>query len=292
MIKSMTGFGRAEATASGWRGSAEVRSVNGRHLDIRLRLPGGMNYLEEPFKKIIRTRLERGKIEGSIYLAPDGEGEQPLALNKPLMKGLTALVEEASTLLGRPVSISLGDLMGVRELVRFDAWESRRDQFEELLGKVLNTALDELLSMRDTEGKSLHSELEDQRSRLREFIDKVEPLSRDAPRQYAAKLKDNLEKLLGENLPDNDRLAQEIALFAERCDVSEELARFRTHLDHLEKLMREDGPVGRKIEFLLQEMNREANTLGVKSNDTTISALVIEIKSTLEKLREQIQNIE
>ena len=292
MIRSMTGFGRADDREEGWRCAVELRSVNGRHLDARLRMPNGLGHLEEELKKILRERCERGKIDGTITLAPDGEGAALFGVNEPLLRGFAGLVRQMTQALGQPVSVSLGDLMQVRGLIRFDDWESGEDTLRPLLERTLRRAVDELLRMRETEGQSLRADLEQNAAVLRKLLDEIEPLTRELPQRIGARLRENLARLAGgENIAD-ERIAQEIALLSERCDVAEELTRFRTHLDHLAGLLEEQGPIGRKIEFLLQELNREANTLGVKSSDTGVSARVIEIKATLERLREQIQNIE
>ncbi|MDH4246863.1 MAG: YicC family protein [Deltaproteobacteria bacterium] len=292
MIRSMTGFGRAEERQKDWRCTVELRSVNHRHLDARIRLPNGLTHLEEDLKKIIRERCERGKIDGTLTLTPDGEGASLLEVNEPLLRGFGGLVRQASEVLGQPVNVSLGDLLQVRDLIRFDTLETGQDTLKPLLETTLRRAVEDLLRMRETEGRGLHADLELHSATLRGLLDEIEPLTQDLPQRQALRLRENLARLLGGETINQDRIAQEIALLAERCDVAEELARFRTHLDHLARLLVEEGPVGRKIEFLLQELNREVNTLGVKSNDTGVSARVIEIKATLERLREQIQNIE
>ena len=292
MIRSMTGFGRAEERQAGWRCAVELRSVNGRHLDARLRMPNGLNHLEEDLKKVLRERCDRGKIDGTVTLTPDGEGASLLQVNEPLLRGFGALVRQASQVLGQPVNVSLGDLLQVRDLIRFDDFESGEEAIKPLLEGTMRRAVDELLKMRETEGRSLRADLEQNAGNLRNLLDEIEPMTQDLPQRHATRLRENLARLVGGEALSEDRIAQEIAMLAERCDVAEELTRFRTHLDHLAGLMAEQGPVGRKIEFLLQELNREANTLGVKSSDTGVSVRVIEIKATLERLREQIQNIE
>jgi uncharacterized protein (TIGR00255 family) len=292
MIRSMTGFGQAERSAAGWRCTAEMRSVNGRHLELRLRLPNGLNHLEERLKKRVKEPCDRGKIEGTITLSPEGEGESMIALNKPLLRSYRSLLRELHEALGQPVIVSLGDLLTNRDLVQFRSWEERREEVETLVEDTLAEALERLVAMRTTEGVALQAVLEEHIGAFRGHVEALKPLTAELPAEYARRLRENLARLSEGNLPGEERILQEITLFADRSDVSEEFARLATHLDHLEKMLGDGGAVGRKIEFLLQELNRETNTLGVKSSDARVSALIIEMKSQLEKLREQIQNIE
>lgn len=290
-MHSMTGFGRAERTAAGWRCQAELRSVNGRYLEVRLRLPGGLTALEEPLRRQVRRRLERGKVDGTVTLLPEAEGEAGLGLNRPLLRALRRLLDETQATLERPVTVSLGDLLGMRDLVQFEAWDAHREALEALAAETVGDALDHLLGMRRTEGTALQAELREHLSALDARLEAIAPLTAAQPALVAGRLRESLARLTDTPVPD-ERIAQEVALLAERADVTEELARFRTHLDHLRGLLDEPGAVGRRIEFLLQELNREANTLGVKSGNAEVSAHVIEIKAGLEKLREQIQNVE
>lgn len=291
MIRSMTGFGQAEETASGWHCRVEMRSVNGRHSDIRLRLPAGMAHLEETYKKRIKAACERGKVEVSLTLTPEGGGEGALRLNRPLLNTYGALLKEMETALGRPVQVSLGDLLSNRELIQFNSWEAEQEAVEELTGRTVESALADLQSMRETEGASLREALLEHVTRMRELTATMRPLVADLPAQYATRLRENLDRLGNGDAVNDDRIAQEITLFAERSDVTEEFTRLDTHFDHLESLLDQGGAVGKKIDFLLQEMNRETNTLGVKCANAQVSISVIELKSTIEKLREQIQNI-
>lgn len=292
MMHSMTGFGRASKSEEGWMCSVELRSVNGRYLESRIRLPSSLLAMEEGLKKQIQAKCERGKIECSISLVPVGEGQALISLNAPLLRGLEAMLAKVEHQLGRSLQIGMGDLLAVKDLVRFDTWEGLDESVGGLVTATLDEALVELVNMRKTEGQSLHEELETRGRTLGTLVEAVMPLAAEVPAQYGKKLRENLIRLNEGNSIPEERIIQETALFAERCDVTEELTRFKTHLEHLSQILSEGGAVGRKIEFLLQELNREANTLGVKCNDTRISEKVIEMKSELEKLREQIQNVE
>ena len=291
MIQSMTGFGQCELAEAGWRCHVEMRSVNGRYLDIRARFPAGLGHLEDPFKRQVKAQCPRGKIEVSITLLPDGAAGSAPRVNRPLLQAYRSLLEELETALGRPVQVSLGDLTANRELIGSNDWGDDPGAVETLLQRTLELALDDLVSMRVTEGAALGKTLAAQLAAMRRITEKMAPLAGDLPEVYAEKLRENLKRLGGGEMVADERIIQEIALFAERCDVTEEFERLKAHFDHLDSLLESGGQVGKKIDFLLQEMNREVNTLGVKSNHLRMSPLVIEIKSAIEKLREQTQNI-
>lgn len=292
MTRSMTGYGRAEKSGHGWRCAVEFRSFNGRHLEIRLRLPSGLGSLDEPLKKYVKTRCHRGNVEGTVILVADGVEGGGFELNRPLLQAYGALVREVGQALDQPIHVSLGDLLANRELIQSDSWKNRQEELEELVRETAAEAMGGMISMRETEGRALKEALLHHSSRVRALVKEMIPLAKELPLLYARKLKENLARLAEGDIPGEERILQEITIFAERCDVSEEFARLQTHLDHMERLLDESGAVGKKSEFLMQELNREANTLGVKCSDIKVSSLVIEMKAEIEKLREQIQNIE
>lgn len=291
MIQSMTGFGQSEQSAAGWHCRVEMRSVNGRYVDIRARFPAGLGHLEEPFKQQVKEVCERGKFEVAVTLVPDAAREGVMQVNHSLLQGYRALLGELETALDRPVQVSLGDLMNNRELIQSNDWETDKDAIEALLGQTLTAALNDLISMRRTEGDAMRNALLEQLTIMRGITGNLAPLARDLPELYARKVRDNLQRLQDGDKVSDERIIQEITLFAERCDVTEEFARLEAHFNHLTTLLDVGGQVGKKIDFLLQEINREANTLGVKSSHAEMSALVIDLKSAIEKLREQTQNI-
>ena len=296
MIQSMTGFGRAEAAREGWRCTVELRSVNNRFLDARIKLPPGLTSLEESLKKALRVRCERGKVDGTVTLSTEDAGQSGLVVNQAALERYATVFREVSATLGQPVHLTFGDLVNAREPILTSAWEARKEAVEGLIEDAFKQAVEALAAMRREEGQALARDLRERSALLRGHIAAIAPLTQDLPKHYARKLRDNLARLAeGALLKEGameDRIAQEIVLFAERCDVSEELSRFNTHLEALEKMLEEGGALGRKFEFILQELNREANTLSVKSSDAAVSAHVIDIKTELERLREQIQNIE
>ncbi|MCZ6532479.1 MAG: YicC family protein [SAR324 cluster bacterium] len=292
MIRSMTGFGRAQQTEGNLRCSMELRSVNSRFMEIRMKLPGGLAHLEEALKNIVKKNCTRGKIDCTVTLTPENSELGALALNKSLVQQYARLLEAFQEELGIPIQVTLGNLSNIKDLILLDQWNGDGEGVQSLLEQCLSTAVAELVAMREREGTALQAELKERILAIRGNIAEIVPLIKNIPEQYAQRLRGNLKRLMDSALPSEDRILQEIAMLADRCDVSEELTRIETHLRHLEQMLSEGGVVGRKFEFLLQEVNREANNLAAKSNEVPVSARVVEIKSDLERLREQVQNIE
>jgi len=302
----MTGYGRAELNVGGWHCAIELRSVNSRHLELRLRLPAGLGHLEDALKKRLREHCERGKVEGNVTLTAEGEGMGEWVVNQAALDRYALLVKAVAKA-GVPAQVTLGDLLNAREPILRSALEGHTEEIEAFVGRTFTQAVLALVQMREREGQALAEDLRGRFGALREHLSAIVPLTQDLPKQHAQRLREHLAKLMslatGPGAPEGsgamrlsssqeDRVQLEIALLAERCDVSEEIARFGTHLDHVAQLLTQGGPLGRKFEFLLQELQREANTLSVKSSQTQVSARVVEIKTELERLREQIQNIE
>ncbi len=292
MIRSMTGYGRAEGSAGNWTCGVEARSVNSRFLEVRLKMPGGLYHLEERLRKIVKKACQRGKLDCTITLSPKDQEAAPLALNKALLGQYAQLLEAFREELGTEVQVTLGNLTTIKDLILTDQWIDDGPELEKLLEETLEQAMGELVAMREREGNALQAEMIERFGSMRTLTKEVGSLTRDVPKHHAERLRENLSRLMGPQLPDEERIFQEIAILADRCDVSEEISRLGTHLEHLEQMMGAGGALGRKFEFLLQEINREANTLAAKSNEVPVSTRVVEIKSELEKLREQIQNIE
>ncbi|MBI4082670.1 MAG: YicC family protein [Candidatus Lambdaproteobacteria bacterium] len=288
----MTGFGSAERTVGAWRCAVELRSVNQRFLDVRVKLPAGLPLGEEELKRLIQARCERGKVEGFLSVLPVDEGVGSLRLNRPLARQAARLLHELRETLGAEVTLNLADLVNPRELVQAVGWEGQEQPVLALVRETVDAALAGLVAMREREGAALERELLERAAALDRLIGEIAPLTRDLAAHYGQRLRENIPRLTQGLALNEERIAQEVALYADRCDVSEELSRYRTHLDHLREMVAAGGAIGRRFEFLLQEINREATTLGNKSSDAAVSARVVEIKSILEKMREQIQNVE
>ncbi len=294
MIRSMTGYGRAESIIMGRKFVIEMKSVNHRYLEVSLRLPGMLLFLEPEIKKRIGERFIRGRIEAAVRVDANGtdEGVGRFTLNVPLARNYHALLSQLKDELHLDDAITLATMAGFRDL--FVPAESLQDPallWDGLAG-VLEQAIRMLTEMRTREGESLERDLT---ARLGLVTGSLEEIAAKAPQvvvEYQRRLGDRIRELTGAVMIDDARLLQEVAIMAERSDITEEIVRFRSHIAQFTDLLRVGDGTGRKIDFLIQEMGREVNTIGSKSSDVEISRNVIEIKSELAKLREQVQNIE
>lgn len=292
MAISMTGYGTAQSEQDGWLCQVELRSVNQRFLDVRVRLPNGFLAIENAVKEKVKKVCHRGKVDGSIRLEPVAQGGSGLPQwQEKAVKHYAGLLSQFEELTGREVQISMRDLLGQRDLLGEQSdQEIPVELGEKLLWESLDSALQSLQNMKEQEGIAMREDMESRLHRCGELVQQVESRSKLLPQQYQQRLLDHLKGLQAQL--DADRLHQEVALMAERLDISEEIVRFQTHLQHLRGTLQTQREIGKRGDFLLQELNREANTMTSKSSDTTIGHAVVEIKSELEKIREQMQNIE
>jgi uncharacterized protein (TIGR00255 family) len=294
MIRSMTGFGRAEATSAAFVLTVEARSLNHRHLDIALRLPAALTSLEADTRRLVQSRLERGRVEITVQLSPVGGGPaSDVRLNRLLarryLESARALARELRLprekmlvwLLERP------GVVQVQEATPPDAagvWPP--------LSQALESALDALSARRATEGAALAVELRALQVALGEIVGVMAARAPQAAARRGERLRDRLRALLGEVPLDEGRIATEMAAWAQKTDVTEELARLRAHLDEFGLMLDKGGPVGRAFDFLIQELGREVNTVASKSDDLELSQAALAAKGLLEKMREQVQNLE
>jgi uncharacterized protein (TIGR00255 family) len=293
MIKSMTGFASAAAAAGGWSLSIEIRTYNSRHLDMALRLPPGYIDLEEQARSLIAARLTRGRVEARIHIedasAVIGSVEADLARARAVWTAL----ERVRTELGLTDSVTLEMVLGTGGILKNIQPETDLVSVRALLESVLIQALEELDGMRTTEGQALASDL---LHRLAVVEDALGEISRQAdglPAAFHERLKDRLAALTqGRVEMDPVRMAQEAAILADRCDISEEIVRARSHLQQFRTIMEAAEAGGRKLNFLLQELNREFTTMGSKIGSAAAAHQIVAVKTELEKIREQIQNIE
>lgn len=289
MAISMTGFGSADAQWESWSCQVEIRSVNQRFLDIRCRLPLGFQNLEQDFKKQIKEVCTRGKIDCSVRLEKV-VGEEKLKLNPERALLFNGLLGEFEELSGRKVNVEAKDLSRINIIEESKSGEPP----EECQGVILESlalAIESLQQMKQREGQAMHDDIKDRLVNCDQILNTIEKLSLEEPGLYRERLQDRLAQFNDETILNPERLEQEIALLADRLDISEELLRFRTHLQHMDDIL-EQREIGKKAEFMMQELNREINTISSKSNQAEISKFSVEIKSQLEKIREQLQNIE
>jgi uncharacterized protein (TIGR00255 family) len=294
MIKSMTGYGRGEVEEGGQRWVVELKSVNHRFLDVSLNLPRHLWALEDRLRKVIKSRLARGRVE--VQLTWEGRGERPvsLRLDPVLTQEVKALLTALAAHLPRPEPVRLDHFLQFADLIV--ARERQVQEVEEIweqVGRALAQALERLEVMRGNEGAALAEEMLGQLELLRVELGRIQAQAEQVPRRWQEKLSQRLADLQGGEIPvDETRLAQEVALLADRRDIREELARLESHVSQFQEALSGQGPVGRKLDFLLQEMNREANTIGVKAGDLEIAQAVVALKGLVERLREQVQNVE
>lgn len=293
MIKSMTGYGKAEAMIDGRKYAVEIRSLNHRYLEISLRLPGSLSALETEIKRRIGERFSRGRIEVSIRVDTNGNMEEGrLELNLPLLRNYFNLLQRLKDEFQLQGEVALENLVGFKDVFVPMEVETDMELIAQHIGTVLEEAVRLLTEMREKEGALLLVDLEE-RIRLVEVC--LSSIADRAPRcvqEYQKRLSERVRELTGGVDIDAARLSQEVAIMADKSDITEEIVRLSSHFSQFHEMLRSGEAVGRKIDFLIQEMNREINTIGSKTGDLEISRNVIEIKSELGKLREQVQNIE
>ena len=289
MAISMTGFGAADAQWETWICQVEIRSVNQRFLDIRCRLPLGFQTMEPEIKKQIKAVSSRGKIDCSIKLEK-GASEEKLKLNLERAQHYNELLTEFEALSGRKVGVDARDLSSLNIIEENKSGEPP-EKCEKVIRECLSRALEGLQEMKEREGQAMQSDIQQRLSSCGNIVNSIEKLSQAEPERFRDRLQERFSQLTEGIEINPERLEQEIALLADRLDISEEVVRFRTHLEHMDDILSQHE-VGKKAEFLMQELNREVNTMASKSNHAGISQSSVEIKSELEKVREQLQNIE
>ncbi|RJX33144.1 MAG: YicC family protein [Desulfarculus sp.] len=292
MIKSMTGYGRGQAPAGEGAWVVELRTVNSRFLDFHLRLPPGLSALEERAKKTISARLTRGRVNLTVTSSGVVEAAPRLVLNRPLAREYARVLSELQDELGLSQETGLGPFLSSRDLIQAVEGGPDPEAAWAQLEAALQQALEEAEAMRRAEGESLAQDLAQRLERVQELFSQAASRSEAIVESYRQRLHERIAKLLSEAAPDPQRLAQEVAIIADKCDVTEEAVRAMSHLEQFRQFLAADEPVGRKLDFLVQELNREANTMGSKSPDAAASQTIVELKTELERIREQVQNIE
>jgi len=292
MIKSMTGYGRVEAICDGRNIVVEAKSVNHRFLEIALRMPAALHPLEMEYKKKIGERFKRGRIDISIRLEGDGAEPSKVNLNLEIARDYFDVLTRLKNEFNLQEPIGLKTFISFRDIFTPPVETQLNGDFLNSVEKTLQEALSMLVNMRQDEGIALFSDMQMRLQTIGETMGTIRSRAPQVVMEYQKRLSDRIKELsVGFEL-DAARLAQEVAIMADRCDITEEIVRMQSHIGQFEALLQSDEAEGRKIDFLLQEMNREINTIGSKSNDVEIARQVIEAKSELGKLREQAQNIE
>ena len=293
MIKSMTAYGRGEYSYDDGIFTAEVKSLNNRFRDIVLRIPNTLQVLEDEIRSLISSRIQRGRIEVSIKFENNGkESDYGLELNLPLIRSHVRIFKQLSEELGLDETIRPEYLAQLKDAILIKPVEKDIEAIRPGLQEVLKQALDSLQQMRTTEGQAIEKDFQNRLHLIEGYLDHIEKKSPVVVEEYKTRLKDKIDTLKQDMEIDENRLAQEVTIFAGRCDITEEIVRMKSHLRQFRDYMSMDDSIGRRLDFLLQEINREINTISSKASDSSISANAVEIKSELEKIREQVQNVE
>jgi uncharacterized protein (TIGR00255 family) len=292
MIRSMTGFGQKHAPWQDGAVTVEVRSVNHRFLEVACRLPRSLHALEEPFKKAVQQRCSRGRIDVTVSVQ-GGKGRGGLIkLDQAMAKQYHQALRRLKTSLKLPGSIDVALVAGLRDVLTVSDQPPEDPQLAKLVHQLAEEALDQMHAMRQREGTAL---AKDMHGRIQTLKDHRLAVSGRAPvllQEGFERMKQRIEKLLGGEAPDVPRLHQELAMYADRGDITEEIVRLDSHMLQFEEHLKRAESVGKTLEFLLQEMGREVNTIGSKANDAVIAGHVVQMKAELERVREQVQNIE
>ena len=292
MIRSMTGYGRAVQTIDGREITAEIRSVNNRYLDCSVKLPRLYAFAEECIKAKIKSSISRGKVDVFIGIAAAADAKMEISVNQPVLEGYLSAMRSIVESYGVRDDITVTALSRLPDVFVVQKAEDDEEKIQNDILCVVSEALEKYTAMRTVEGEHMEADLRSHAAIIRGLVEKVELQSPVTLAEYRARLTEKMNETLANTNIDESRILQEAAIYADRIAVDEETVRLRSHLDQLEGMLTSGGPIGRKLDFLLQECNREANTIGSKGNDLEQARTVVEIKAELEKIREQTQNIE
>jgi uncharacterized protein (TIGR00255 family) len=292
MIASMTGYGRGEATHKGITVAVELRSVNSRFLEVTTRLPRTLSLRENEVKEIVRKKISRGKVNLLAVVEREKNGQLPLAINATAAKEYFKLLNQLRKTVRLKETVKLEHLLRFSEVLEQPALEEGDEEEWNVTQTALGAALDDLARMRRNEGEELKKDFRARIAAIEATLSRVEALAKEQVPQERIRLRERVQQLLDNENLDEGRLEMELALLADRLDVTEECVRFGSHNKFFLQALEDKEPSGRKLNFLIQEMNREANTIGSKSSSSEIAHLVVSVKEELEKIREQLQNIE
>jgi uncharacterized protein (TIGR00255 family) len=289
----MTGFGRGEAQDAGRQFTVEIKSVNHRYNDIVVRMPKRLTYLEEKIKDMIKNVVKRGRVEVYISLESLGEGDAKISLNRSLANQYYQCLHEIRESFDVKDDISVSILSKFPDVFIIESREEDEDEIWQCLRSAVTKAVEMLMEMRLAEGEKLAEDIVGRCDYIGNIMRTIEKKNPEIIQEYKNKLRDRINEILEDAIQiDDSRLSMEVAIFADKSSIAEEIVRLYSHFEQLKKSLKEQQPIGRKLDFLIQEMNREINTIGSKSSNLEIVNYVVEIKSELEKIREQVQNIE
>lgn len=292
MLKSMTGYGRNEAIIGGRHIVFEIKSVNHKFFEFNARLPRGYQFLEDKLKVFIQSKVSRGKVDVFLQIETLEEAEAEVLVNHTLAAAYVKALREMKERYGLADDVTLSLLARYSDLLSVHKAQEDEDEVWSAVQEAAQPALVSFVSMREVEGARLKQDILSKADKIEAMVGEVEKITPETVSEYRERLHAKIEELLGDNRFDEQRVLTEVAVFADKVAVDEETVRLRSHIKHLHQLLDSAEPVGRKIDFLVQEMNREVNTTGSKSVNSKIAYLVVDMKAEIEKIREQVQNIE
>jgi len=292
LIKSMTGYGRAVQTVNGREFTVEIRSVNNRYLDCNVKLPRMVSFAEDAVKQAVKAAISRGKVDVYITVKSEAENDTKITLNAAIAEGYLSAMRQMVDNYNVRDDISVSTLSRLPDIFTVERKEVDEEQLKNDLLQVLAAALEGYNAFRAAEGAALDADLRSRGNTILELVAQVEAGNGQTVIDYRARLYNKLKEVLANTNIDESRILTEAAIFADKVAVDEETVRLRSHLDQMNQMLTAGGAIGRKLDFLLQEMNRESNTIGSKCTDVRLARIVVDIKAELEKIREQTQNIE
>lgn len=292
MLRSMTGYGRAKYEIDFREYTIEIKSVNNRYSDISVKMPRNISFLEDYVRKIIQNQITRGKVEVFITFVNNSDKGRNIEINKELAKKYIEEMQKLASETNIGSNIEVIDVMKMPDVLTTSMVSEDEELIKEEITKCLQEAIKNFIEMREIEGNKIKEDLESRIYKISEKINQINAISTGLTREYVVKLEKRVNELLKPNTVDETRLAQEIVLYSDKCSVEEEITRMKSHISQFLNLLEDNSSNGKKIDFLIQEMNRETNTIGSKANNLEITNYVVDIKTELENIREQIQNIE
>ena len=292
MVRSMTGFGRAKAEVNGLDITVEIKSVNHRYFEFSCRVPRAYSFLEEKIKSKLSTAISRGKVEVSILIDDNTENATLVEVDHEYAAAYLKAIKSLSKEFGIKNDVKASSLVGNNDIFKVKRQTIDDEVITGAVFTVLEEAVENFISMRTVEGERLFNDVKSRTEYILEKVAFIEERSPKTVAEYRNRIEQKIKELLGDTTIDEQRILTEVAIFADKVAVAEETVRLRSHIKQFESLVSSSDPVGRKLDFIVQEMNREANTIGSKAQDIEIAHTVVDIKSEIEKIREQIQNME
>ncbi|NLO82209.1 MAG: YicC family protein [Clostridiales bacterium] len=292
MIYSMTGFGRGKVAEGGREITVEIKTLNHRFLDIYVKLPRSLNFLEESIRNTVQRYLTRGRVEVILGCSNQFGIPTDVSINQPLLYAYLSCFDKLEKEHNIANDVTVSSLINIPDIFMVSENEEDHESLKEIVTELTEKVLDDVKNMRSVEGEKLMADLLQRIGLIKDMLSDIEKRAPYIVDEYREKLRSRLKDIIEGTGLDENRFNMEVAFFAERCNITEEIVRFRSHIDQFINTLKAGGPAGRKLDFIVQEMNREVNTIGSKANDLIVNSLVVEIKSELEKVREQVQNIE